>query len=260
MASQPSDTSNPEGAAVSVEETVLGQTAWFLHEQGDVQAAALLLDVEGIEWSPGNRFGDWTDVCLLVPGWLMDRFTEEVLERVRNALIPIAERHGVDARSVYVGPALADLGTDWKSALQSKLTSDSATNHAARVADPKPELRRDGFVFDSREEVRVYEALKRAQAALPADATISIFPLPLGRVGVGNTWTPDFVVMREGRAGLIEVDGPHHRGRLAADGTRDRHWRNSGFVHIERILVEETAKDSELDSLVRTFLKRLRTH
>ncbi|MFJ5637739.1 hypothetical protein ACIQF5_34580 [Streptomyces goshikiensis] len=260
MASQSSDTSNPEGAAVSVEETVLGQTAWFLHEQGDVQAAALLLDVEGIEWSPGNPFGDWTDACLLVPGWLMDRFTEEVLERVRHALIPIAERHGVDARSVYVGPALADLGTDWKSALQSKLTSDSATNHAARVADPKPELRRDGFVFDSREEVRVYEALKRAQAALPADATISIFPLPLGRVGVGNTWTPDFVVMREGRAGLIEVDGPHHRGRLAADGTRDRHWRNSGFVHIERILVEETAKDSELDSLVRTFLKRLRTH
>jgi hypothetical protein len=68
------------------------------------------------------------------------------------------------------------------------------------------------------------------------------------------------VVVREGRAGLIEVDGPHHRGRLAADGTRDRHWRNSGFVHIERILVEETAKDSELDALVRTFLKRLRTH
>jgi hypothetical protein len=29
-----------------------------------------------------------------------------------------------------------------------------------------------------------------------------------------------------------------------------------GFVHIERILVEETATDSEVDALVRTFLKR----
>ncbi|MFF4138601.1 hypothetical protein ACFY1B_45850 [Streptomyces mirabilis] len=249
-----------EEAALSVEETVLGQTAWFLHDQGDVQAAALLLDVEGIEWSPGNRFGDWMDARLLVPGWLMDRFTEDLLVRIRDALLQIAERNGVEAHSVYVGPALPDVAPDWRSALQGRLTSDTATNHAARVTDPKPELRRDGFVFDSREEVRVYEALKRAQAALPADATIAIFPLPLGRVGVGNTWTPDFLVVREGKAGLIEVDGPHHRGRLAADGTRDRHWRNSGFVYIERILVEETAKDSELDALVRTFLKRLRTH
>jgi hypothetical protein len=59
----------------------------------------------------------------------------------------------------------------------------------------------------------------RAQGELPTDATTSIFPLPLGRVGVGNTWTPDFVVVREGRAGLIEVDGPHHGGRRAADAT-----------------------------------------
>ncbi|MFF3208422.1 hypothetical protein [Streptomyces sp. NPDC002962] len=249
-----------EEAALSVEETVLGQTAWFLHDQGDVHAAALLLDVEGIEWSPGNKFGDWMDARLLVPGWLTGRFTEDLLARIREALLPIAERNGVEAHSVYIGPALPDVAPDWRPALQGRLTSNTATNHAARVTDPKPELRRDGFVFDSREEVRVYEALKRAQAALPADATIAIFPLPLGRVGVGNTWTPDFLVVREGKAGLIEVDGPHHRGRLAADGTRDRHWRNSGFVHIERILVEETAEDSELDALVRTFLKRLRTH
>ncbi len=168
--------------------------------------------------------------------------------------MPIAERHGIEAQSVYVG--LPEVSSDWRSALQSRLTSDTTTNHAARVTN----RRREGFAFDSREELRVYEALKRAQATLQADATISIFPLPLGRVGIGNTCTPDFLVVREGRAGLIEVDGPHHRGRLAADGTRDRHWRNSGFVHIERILVEETAKDSESDALVRTFLKRLRTH
>lgn len=27
-------------------------------------------------------------------------------------------------------------------------------------------------------------------------------------------------------------EGPHHRGQLAADGTRDRYWRDSGIVHI----------------------------
>jgi hypothetical protein len=237
---------------------VLGQTALFLHEQGDVQVAALLLDVEGLEWVPGNRFGDWMDARLLVPGWLMERFTEDLLERIRSVLIDVAERYDVEARYVYVGPALPRLGSDWRDDLQKHLTAKDVTNHAARVSNPKPELRRDSFTFDSREELRVYEALKRAQAALPADATIAIFPLPLGRVGIGNTWTPDFLVVRDGKAGLIEVDGPHHRGRLAADSTRDRHWRNSGFVHMERILVEETSQDTELDSLIRAFLKRLR--
>jgi hypothetical protein len=191
----------------------------------------------------------------------MDRFNEgNVLERIGSVLLPVAQRNGVDAQSVHIGAALPEVGPDWKSTLQGRLASGTATNHAARVTDPRPELRRDGCVFESREELRVFEALVRAQGELPTDATISIFPLPLGRVGVGNTWTPDFVVVREGRAGLIEVDGPHHGGRRAADATRDRHWRNSGFVHIERILVEETVKDSELDALVRTFLKRLRTH
>jgi hypothetical protein len=99
------------------------------------------------------------------------------------------------------------------------LASGTATNHAARVTDPRPELRRNGCVFESHEELRTFEALVRAQGELPTDATTSFFPLPLGRVGVGNTWTPDFVVVREGRAGLIEVDGPHHGGRRAADAT-----------------------------------------
>jgi very-short-patch-repair endonuclease len=57
--------------------------------------------------------------------------------------------------------------------------------------------------------------------------------------------------------GLIEVDGPHHKGRAGADTTRDRHWKNSGVVHIERILVEETAQDRDLDQVVRAFLKRM---
>lgn len=109
-----------EEAALSIEETILAQTAWFLHERGDVQAAALLLDVEGLEWSPGSRFGDWMDARLLVPGWLMDRFSEDLLARIRDALLPIAERNGLEGHSVYVGPALPDVAADWRSALQGR--------------------------------------------------------------------------------------------------------------------------------------------
>ncbi|MET7298222.1 hypothetical protein [Embleya sp. NPDC005575] len=243
----------------SVLDRILAQTAFFLHEQGDVQAAALLLDVESMELVPGNRFGDWYMARLHVPGWLEERFAEEIVARISTVLCQVAERNGEEVQSVIVGTALPDVDANWRQTLQGLLSTDIVTNHAVRVSSPNPDLRRDGFVFESLEEVKVYSALKRAQSVLPSDATISIFPLPLGRVGAGNSWTPDFLIARCGKLGLLEVDGPHHRGRFGADATRDRHWRNSGIIHIERILVEETTDDKDLDDLVRAFLKRMRT-
>lgn len=46
-------------------------------------------------------------------------------------------------------------------------------------------------------------------------------------------------------------DGPHAAPPPEASPPKDRHWRNSGFVHVERILVEEAAKCSESDALTR---------
>jgi very-short-patch-repair endonuclease len=41
--------------------------------------------------------------------------------------------------------------------------------------------------------------------------------------------TPDIVVIGNGRADVVEVDGPHHFGviRKADDHTRDRFWDRS---------------------------------
>ncbi|GGZ92440.1 hypothetical protein GCM10010389_33870 [Streptomyces echinoruber] len=241
---------------------VLAQTAFFMHEQGHNQAAALLADVEDVELVPGNRFGDWQDAVLIVPPYLVPRFTEDVTAAIQPVFEHVAGRHGLEIGGVTAAPALPDIGDDWRQILQEKLAKGAASNQASRsrAKGVTPGLSREGFVFDSREEVLVYEALKRAQAALPEDSTISIFPLPMGRVGVGNAWTPDFLVTVAGRVGIIEVDGPHHQKRFGVDATRDRHWRNSGIVHIERILVEETSADTDLDALVRQFLTRLREY
>jgi hypothetical protein len=240
----------------------LAQTAFLMHEQGNNQAAALLADVEDVELVPGNRFGDWQDAVLIVPPYLVPRFTEKVTAAIQPVFEHVAGRHGLEIGGVTAAPALPDIGDDWRRILQERLAKGAASNQASRTRSKgvAPGLNKEGFVFDSREEVLVYEALKRAQAALPEDSTISIFPLPMGRVGVGNAWTPDFLVSAAGRVGIIEVDGPHHRKRFGADTTRDRHWRNSGILHIERILVEETSADSDLDVLVRQFLTRLREY
>ncbi|MEU6527268.1 hypothetical protein ABZ892_31680 [Streptomyces sp. NPDC046924] len=249
-------------AATPTLHLVLAQTAFLMHEQGNNQAAALLADVEDVELVPGNRFGDWQDAVLIVPPYLVPRFTEEVTAAIQPVFEHVAGRHGLEVGGISTAPALPDIGDDWRQILQQRLAKGAVSNQASRTRAKgiAPALSKEGFVFDSREEVLVYEALKRAQAALPPDSTISIFPLPMGRVGSGNAWTPDFLVTVAGRVGIIEVDGPHHRGRFGADTTRDRHWRNSGIVHIERILVEETSADADLDALIRQFLTRLREY
>jgi hypothetical protein len=255
-------TESSPGTAESASDTlhrVLGQTAFLMHEQGHSQGAALLADVEDVQLVSGNRFGDWEDAVLIVPPYLVPRFTSEVTAAIQPVLTHVAGRHGLEVRGVTAAPALPEIGDDWRQVLQASLAKGAASNQASRTRakGAAPLLRRDGFVFDSKEEMLVYEALKRAQAQLPPDSTVAIFPLPMGRVGVGNAWTPDFLVTMSGRVGIIEVDGPHHQKRFAADATRDRQWRNSGIVHIERILVEETSADADLDALVKQFLNRL---
>ena len=114
----------------------------------------------------------------------------------------------------------------------------------------------DRLNFGSDEEVAFYCALLRKQTALPAESTIGILPGPGVRVSGRNFW-PDFVVTYRGRVGLIEVDGPHHTARAAADHSRDSLLSDAGIVHVERIMVEDTTNDREMDGFIERFLHRL---
>jgi hypothetical protein len=114
----------------------------------------------------------------------------------------------------------------------------------------------DRLNFGSAQEVSLYKALLRRQCKLPAEATIAILPGPGTRV-LGRTFWPDFVVTYRGRSGMIEVDGPHHHGRAAADHSRDALLSDAGVGHVGRITVEDTVSDAELDLFVERFLQRL---
>jgi hypothetical protein len=116
--------------------------------------------------------------------------------------------------------------------------------------------RMDRLNFGSAQEVSLYKALLRRQCKLPAEATIAILPGPGTRV-LGRTFWPDFVVTYRGRSGMIEVDGPHHHGRAAADHSRDALLSDAGVGHVGRITVEDTVSDAELDLFVERFLQRL---
>lgn len=59
--------------------------------------------------------------------------------------------------------------------------------------------------------------------------------------------SPDFIVIGNGRAVVIEVDGPHHYGRTrkADDEDRDRHWERCG-IRAVRITHESTQHSDAL--------------
>lgn len=69
--------------------------------------------------------------------------------------------------------------------------------------------------------------------------------------------SPDFTVLGNGRAVVIEVDGPHHYGRTrkADDEDRDRHWNRCG-VRTIRIAHEQTNDSASLKERLREDLPR----
>jgi very-short-patch-repair endonuclease len=69
--------------------------------------------------------------------------------------------------------------------------------------------------------------------------------------------TPDFLVIGNGRAVVVEVDGRHHYGttRKADDADRDRHWSRCD-VYTVRIAGHHTYDAPGLVKLLREELRR----
>ena len=112
-------------------------------------------------------------------------------------------------------------------------------------------------MFASRAELAVYQIPRDLQRESPVQNTIAVLPLPGARLRDAGVRTPDFVVIGNGRAVVIEVDGPHHFGvtRKADDHTRDRHWDRCG-VRTIRIPSEHADDPASLKDLLREDLRR----
>lgn len=84
-----------------------------------------------------------------------------------------------------------------------------------------------------------------------------MLPLPGAKLRDAGVRTPDFVVVGNGRATIIKVDGPRHyaRTRKADDQDPDRHWDRCG-VHTIRIPSEHTSDPASLKDRLREDLER----
>lgn len=256
-------------------EYVLGATAHLLAQMGDQQASLLLEDVQGLDVETEDRGlmekNVWTEDGSLWPKqspvyyfdvepYLRPRFTAEVLDRILPVIRTIAQRTYLPTPEFLdTRLALPNIDTKtWRETLHQQYASEDVTNSARKERlDPQSPVA-DGLTFTNTEELTVYEALVRLQTATAEDRTFAISPLPGTRIRAGNVWVPDFLLMGNGRAMLIEVDGPHHakEHRRADDDMRDAQWRRCG-AQVRRVPVEYTRPErvEELDAWLRVEVR-----
>lgn len=238
------------------DEQMLGTSAILLHQQGDSVTAALLAEVTSLEMVLWNSQFDEVGykAILKVEPHLLTRFTEEVLKTISDALeAALADQGSVD--EIVARPVLPRVGTDWRKQLRAA-TGPQPSNQARRVRlEPKHPME-DGVHFTNEWEHRVYGVLKERQAALPENQTIGIMPLGAMRV-LGHTFEPDLLITYRGRVGVIEIDGPHHKGRASDDKSRERLLRKAGIKHIDRIDVRDSTQKHEVEKFVTDFLNHL---
>lgn len=168
-------------------------------------------------------FGQESYKALLeVEPHLLPRFTEEVLERMRSAMHSVLRREQRNASVSYIEavPVIPRVSANWREQLKA-VGGPKPTNQARRVRlEPQHPLE-DGLHFTNEWEHRVYKVLTHRQADLPDNDTIGIMPLGAMRVR-GHTYEPDLLITYRGCVGVIEIDGPHHKGRASDDKGRER--------------------------------------
>jgi hypothetical protein len=244
---------------------VLAQTAILLDRQGDREAAQLLADVTYLDFestgdsyrTSGGGHAYIMAAVLYVDDHLVSAFTDEIRERIATVLLDVALRNGYTATDrMFVKQVLPTVAKDWRSELRER-AQERPSNQARRERTAPNHPVEDGLALGSHQEHQVYQALKQIQATTPSDRTIAIAPLPGVRLQAGHTWTPDIIVLGNGRAVVFEVDGPHHRDRrrYADDRNRDLQWQRCG-IQVVRLPVEDLQQGEQLTNRLKEELAR----
>ena len=254
-----------EGLEASDEEAneqTLGRAVQILLDRSQAQLAALLLDCRIVRFEYiDSLFAlplDDSDPIALVDIWveaptfISDRIDEELGATIHDALNEAVASGATHVRQVRYTPP--PVSADWREQASARL-GEGPINQGT-LGRTVAAFDCDGMRFRSAAEVAVYRALLTEQAKRPHTDNLTILPLPSAKV-VGNRFEPDFVVIYKGATGIIEVDGPDHRGKAADDRSRDRIFRHCGVVEVDRIDVADVEKPYELERFVAAFLYRL---
>jgi len=243
---------------------VIGQAAQLLLDREEPNAAALMRDVQLLEfeYTGDDSSYRWMDsppatvnAYLDVAPFITRRFTEERLDEIKAALSAIKSREHIMVERVVVRHVLPNVGADWREHFDKNLTAERPTNQGQRVR-LESRIQAHGLFLTNAEERRVYDVLCEVQAQKPDNDTFGIAPLAGLRIP-GHTYWPDFLITYRNKVGIIEVDGPRHHGRAAADKSRDHLLMKAGIKYVGRIVVEDVKSKPEAIKWVEDYLKIL---
>jgi very-short-patch-repair endonuclease len=67
------------------------------------------------------------------------------------------------------------------------------------------------------------------------------------------------LVIHQGRAGVIEVDGATHHGKASHDRSRDRRLEDAGICYVDRLCADWVSDPEEAVGFAERFIERLVT-
>ncbi|RPF33415.1 hypothetical protein [Streptomyces sp. TLI_185] len=245
------------------DDEVIGAASVLLAQRGHAKAAALMLDAnvrieKGTVHEETMTYSydrEYQEVILELEPHLMNN-SGYLLRDIKSAFETVGIGCGRNIDDVSIREVIPRVGPNWREQLARELKGGHQTNLARTVRlEPRHPIE-DGLHFTNEWEHRVYQVLKEHQARLPENETIGIMPLGALRVP-GHTFEPDFLITYRGRVGVIEVDGPHHKGRASADRSRDRLFKHAGVRDVDRLCVEDSTTKEEVEKFVTDFLKHL---
>ncbi|MFD5802525.1 hypothetical protein [Streptomyces sp. NPDC127020] len=238
-------------------EKVLAISATLLYQRGHEDIAALLAQVDDftLEFQEEDWGKAWYEMILDFSSPLLERFTGEVSERTLSAAREVAEREEYGINSIRARSVLPEVNLNWRQ-LASGSGGARPSNHARKVRVGPTHPQDDGLHFTNQWEWRVYDILRARQQELPDNDTLGIVPLGAMKVR-DHVFEPDLLITYRGYAGVIEIDGPHHKGRSSDDKSRERLLRHAGVKYIDRIDVRDTSTKEEVEKFVTDFLRHL---
>ncbi|MCT9078576.1 hypothetical protein [Streptomyces fulvoviolaceus] len=246
----------PQNSAI-VGEWLLGTSALLMQHQGDVRAAELIADVTSLEVRLWNTQFDEEGyrVILVVEPSLYPRYDEAALKNIGSAMRLVLGPAGKDVDEIHVRPEIPRLAAGWREQVKTANGPKPSNQGRKPRLEPRHPVE-DQLHFTNQWERDVYRVLKKRQATLPDSETIGIMPLGGIRVRL-RTLEPDLLITYCGYVGVIEIDGPQHRGHAGVDHSRTRQLLHAGVKVVDRLNVEEVSSLAEVEKFVDDFLTQL---
>jgi hypothetical protein len=221
-------------------ESILGTLARLFASEGAAREVAILahsapelIETGYDNWNGGQTF---YTLYLNIPLALytqIEKSADELEKKILERLQVLLKQHDNEhVTKVRIGPSVVE-DPQWREKAVAWLSGQKVSNQGRVRSDNVAPLNVDGLLFRSQPEINLYRALK--------SMGISFAPLPVFVRG-GETYQrlePDFVVVRNGIAVVIEVDGDTvHTETPAEAHARTTMLLHEG-VHIERVSASE---------------------